>query len=69
MRGTMSLLLQEKSKNPQHNIGLSLFLGTLIVTVIYVCANLMYVAVLPLNEIAHAEKDRIAVSGFPGHFW
>src|SRR6195952_875721 len=49
-------------KNPQKNIGLSLFLGTLIVTVIYVCANLMYVAVLPMNEIAHAEKDRIAVS-------
>jgi basic amino acid/polyamine antiporter, APA family len=49
-------------KNPQKNIGLSLFLGTLTVTVIYVLANLMYVAVLPLNEIAHAEKDRIAVS-------
>jgi basic amino acid/polyamine antiporter, APA family len=49
-------------KNPQKNIGASLFLGTLIVTVIYVCANLMYVAVLPLNEIAHAEKDRIAVA-------
>ena len=49
-------------KNPQKNIGLSLFLGTLIVTVIYVCANLMYVAVLPMNEIAHAEKDRIAVA-------
>jgi APA family basic amino acid/polyamine antiporter len=49
-------------KNPQKNIGLSLFLGTLIVTVIYVCANLMYVAVLPLHEIAHADKDRIAVA-------
>jgi APA family basic amino acid/polyamine antiporter len=49
-------------KNPQRNIGLSLFLGTLVVTIIYVCANLMYVAVLPLNEIAHAEKDRIAVA-------
>jgi APA family basic amino acid/polyamine antiporter len=49
-------------KNPQKNIGLSLFLGTLIVTVIYVCANLMYVAVLPMNGIAHAEKDRIAVA-------
>ena len=49
-------------KNPQKNIGLSLFLGTLIVTVIYICANLMYVAVLPLDQIAHAEKDRIAVA-------
>ena len=36
-------------KNPQKNIGLSLFLGTLIVTVIYVCANLMYVAVLAIE--------------------
>jgi basic amino acid/polyamine antiporter, APA family len=49
-------------KNPQRNIGLSLFLGTLIVTVIYVCANLMYLAVLPMNDIAHTEKDRIAVA-------
>lgn len=49
-------------KNPQRNIGLSLFLGTLIVTVIYVSANLVYLSVLPLNEIAHATKDRVAVS-------
>lgn len=49
-------------KNPQRNIGLSLFLGTLIVTVIYVSANLMYTAVLPLQEIAFAEKDRVAVA-------
>ncbi len=49
-------------KNPQRNIGLSLFLGTLIVTVIYVCANLMYLAVLPMNDIAHTENDRIAVA-------
>ncbi|MBT1699173.1 amino acid permease [Fulvivirgaceae bacterium PWU4] len=49
-------------KNPQRNIGLALFLGTLIVTIIYVTANLMYTAVLPLNEIATAEKDRVAVA-------
>jgi APA family basic amino acid/polyamine antiporter len=49
-------------KNPKKNIGLSLFLGTLIVTVIYVCANLMYLNVLPLNGIAHAENDRVAVT-------
>jgi APA family basic amino acid/polyamine antiporter len=49
-------------KNPQRNIGLSLFLGTLIVTLIYVMANVMYTAVLPLNEIASAEKDRVAVA-------
>jgi APA family basic amino acid/polyamine antiporter len=49
-------------KNPQRNIGLSLFLGTMIVTLIYVSANVMYTAVLPLQEIASAEKDRVAVA-------
>lgn len=49
-------------KNPQKNIGLSLFLGTLIVTIIYVSANLMYMSVLPLNEIAFAQQDRVAVA-------
>jgi len=49
-------------KNPQRNIGLALFFGTLIVTIIYVSANIMYTAVLPINEIAFAEKDRVAVA-------
>jgi basic amino acid/polyamine antiporter, APA family len=49
-------------KNPKKNIGLSLFLGTLIVTVIYVSANLMYLNVLPLQGIASAENDRVAVT-------
>jgi APA family basic amino acid/polyamine antiporter len=49
-------------KNPQKNIGLSLFLGTLIVTIIYVSANLMYLAVLPIDEIAFADKDRVGVA-------
>jgi basic amino acid/polyamine antiporter, APA family len=49
-------------KNPKRNIGMSLFLGTLIVTIIYVCANLMYLNVMPLNEIAFATSDRVAVA-------
>ncbi|MFT3704489.1 MAG: amino acid permease [Agriterribacter sp.] len=49
-------------KNPKRNIGLSLFLGTLTVTAIYVLTNIMYTAVLPLQEIASAEKDRVAVT-------
>lgn len=48
-------------RNPQRNIGLSLFLGTLIVTVIYVSANLMYLATVPLQEIAFAPADRVGV--------
>jgi APA family basic amino acid/polyamine antiporter len=49
-------------RNPKRNIGLSLFLGTMIVTIIYVLANLVYLAVLPLEEIAYADKDRVAVA-------
>ncbi|MFT4094009.1 MAG: amino acid permease [Niabella sp.] len=41
-------------KNPKKNVGLSLFLGTLIVTTIYVLTNIMYVAVLPLFPPASA---------------
>lgn len=49
-------------KNPKRNIGLSLFLGTLTVTVIYVSANLMYLNALPLNELALPQDDRVAVA-------
>lgn len=48
-------------KNPKRNVGLSLFLGTFIVTIIYVLTNLMYLAVIPLEEIATAKSDRVAV--------
>ncbi|GEP97962.1 APC family permease [Chitinophaga cymbidii] len=49
-------------RNPRRNIGMSLFLGTMIVTVLYLLANITYLAVLPLLEIAGAEKDRVAVA-------
>lgn len=52
-------------KNPKRNIGLSLFMGTLIVSVIYVCANLMYLYVLPIkgaDSIAFPEGGRVAVA-------
>ncbi|MEJ7679208.1 MAG: amino acid permease [Segetibacter sp.] len=49
-------------KNPKRNIGLSLFLGTLIVTLIYISTNLVYTAVLPLHAIATASKDRVGVA-------
>jgi APA family basic amino acid/polyamine antiporter len=49
-------------RNPKRDVALSLFLGTLIVTVIYVSANFVYTAVLPLHDIATADKDRVAVA-------
>ncbi|SEO70382.1 amino acid/polyamine/organocation transporter, APC superfamily [Mucilaginibacter sp. OK283] len=49
-------------RNPKRDVALSLFLGTMIVTIIYVAANVVYTGVLPLHEIATAEKDRVAVT-------
>jgi APA family basic amino acid/polyamine antiporter len=48
-------------RNPKRNVGLSLFLGTFIVTSLYVVTNLMYLAVVPFDEIATAKFDRVAV--------
>ncbi|PWK77122.1 APA family basic amino acid/polyamine antiporter [Mucilaginibacter oryzae] len=48
-------------RNPQRNIGLSLALGTLIVTLIYLLTNVMYTGVLSLHDIAAADKDRVGV--------
>lgn len=49
-------------KNPQRNIGLSLFAGTLIVTLIYVLTNLVYLATVPLHELAFAKDNRVALT-------
>jgi len=49
-------------KRPQRNIGLSLLFGTLIVTVIYISINFVYLAQLPVADIMHAEKDRVAIA-------
>ncbi|REA62304.1 amino acid transporter [Dyadobacter luteus] len=49
-------------KNPQRNIGLSLALGTIIVTVIYLLTNIMYTGVLSLQDIAASDKDRVGVT-------
>ncbi len=56
-------------KNPKRNVGLSLFLGTLIVTTLYVLCNVMYLAVLPLGSgpgdtgsIAFAAENRVGVA-------
>ncbi len=49
-------------KDPKKNVGLSLFLGVLIVTVIYLAANIMYLATLSIPEIAFAPSDRVAIA-------
>ena len=49
-------------KRPERNIGLSLFIGTLVVTVLYVSMNLMYLNVMSVSEIAGAPSDRVATA-------
>ena len=49
-------------KNPQRNVGLSLFLGTLTVTIIYILMNLMYLGVMPISDIGQAPLDRVGVA-------
>ncbi len=49
-------------KRPERNIGLSLFIGTVVVTAVYLAMNLMYLNVLSMNEIGvNNVKDRIAL--------
>lgn len=49
-------------KNPRKNVARSLFLGTLLVTILYILCNFVYMAVLPMHDIAFAPADRVAAS-------
>lgn len=49
-------------KRPERNIGLSLLIGTVLVTIIYISMNLMYVNVMTMQEIANAPADRVALA-------
>jgi APA family basic amino acid/polyamine antiporter len=49
-------------KKPERNIGLSLAIGTGVVTLLYVCMNLMYLNVMTISEIAHAPSERVATA-------
>ena len=49
-------------RDPKRNVGLSLLLGTAIVCALYVLMNLMYLSVMSLDQIAHAEADRVGVA-------
>ena len=65
--------------NPRKNIPLSLFLGTMLVTILYLLANFVYVMVLPLRGdpagadvmsrgIQFATHDRLATAAISGIF-
>jgi len=49
-------------KHPRRNIPLSLAFGTLLVTVLYVLANVAYLCTLPIEAIQSAPDDRVATA-------
>ena len=55
-------------RDPKRNVGRSLALGTIIVCTLYIVTNLMYLAVLPLADIAHAPADRVGVAAAQAAF-
>ncbi len=58
-------------RNPQKILPLALFLGTGLVTVIYILCNVAYLHVLPLNQISQTDKVAASVArtilGAPGN--
>jgi APA family basic amino acid/polyamine antiporter len=55
-------------QNPKRNIPLGLFFGVLIVSTLYVLANIAYFMLLPANEVAHAANDRVGTAALQGIF-
>jgi APA family basic amino acid/polyamine antiporter len=49
-------------RNPRRNLPLSLAIGTTIVIVLYILANLAYLVTLPLSAIQKAPADRVATA-------
>jgi APA family basic amino acid/polyamine antiporter len=55
-------------RNPERNLPRSLFLGTFIVTILYILANVAYLGLLPLKGVPGAEnfvysKDAVVATG------
>lgn len=57
-------------KDPRRTLPKSLVLGTIVVMILYVLANVAYIVTLPLPAIQHAPSDRVATAMleavFPG---
>jgi APA family basic amino acid/polyamine antiporter len=55
-------------KNPKRDVALSMAFGTLIVTALYVLANVAYLCALPLAQIQNAPDDRVATAALQAIF-
>src|SRR5690242_1420941 len=55
-------------KNPKKDLPVSMALGTLTVTVLYLLANVAYLVTLPGDSIAHAPQDRVGTAALQAMF-
>ncbi len=60
--------LGSEVRDPGRNLVRALLVGSGIVVILYVLANLSYLALLPLSEIQHAPQDRVAVAAMSALF-
>ncbi len=49
-------------KDPERNVPLSMAFGVALVILLYLLANMVYLATLPLEAIQHAAEDRVGVA-------
>ncbi len=49
-------------RNPRRNLPLSLAMGVIIVSVLYISCNFVYLNVMTLSQIQHAPEDRVATA-------
>ncbi len=52
--------------NPRRNLPLALLMGTAVVSLIYICTNVVYLKILPLATIASAPEDRVGTLAAQG---
>jgi APA family basic amino acid/polyamine antiporter len=57
-----------ETRRPERDVALALVLGTTLVTLLYLLANLTYLAALPLDAIRSAPRDRVASAALSALF-
>ena len=55
-------------RRPERDIALALVMGTALVSLLYILANVTYLAVLPLDAIQTAPRDRVATAALSALF-
>jgi APA family basic amino acid/polyamine antiporter len=55
-------------KNPEKDVPFAMAVGVLVVTTLYVLANVAYLNVLPADSIAHAPQDRVGTAALQAMF-